>query len=649
MTRPEDEVAWRPSGYYRTESRLARFVDAHGYEGVEDLRPDTTEALAAFWERAVEDVGVVWETPYESVLDLSDGVPFARWFAGGELNATATLLDRWVEASPDRVAYIWESERGDRERVTYRELDARTNRLANALRASGVDPGDVVGIAFPLHPDAVVATLACLKVGAVQTHVFPGYGTRAIRERLADCGARTVIVADGYRRNGTTHDLLSKVREAVADLPTVERLVRYDHLGLDRGTPGPSEVSWRAFVDDQPAHAEATVVGAEDPALIAYTSGTTGAPKGTIQTQASLVACATKELRLQYDVGAGDVYLWVVDFGWIVVPLWLVCGAQALGATVVLLGGGLTHPSPDRVWDLVERHGVDVFGMSPTAVRQLRAATPAPRETHDLSSLRILGSTGEPWDLESWSWYFDAVGDGALPVINESGGTETAGALVGTTPLTPLKPGTLYGPAPGVPANVYDEDAPSREGYLVVEGSHPGFTRSLTGGDERYLAEYWSDFEDVWNQDDWVEIDDDGFWFVRGRADDTMNVAGRRITAPSLEAVVEDHPAVEAAAVVGVPDPVRGQVPVGFVALRDAAVDRVRLADEVDARLREDLGPMFALEALHVVEGFPRTQTGKLARSAIGRAYLGEDPGDPATLVDADVLATYPRRDAPAG
>ncbi len=644
MTRSEDEIAWRPYGYYRNKSNIARFMDRYGYEEYEELRPDTESEIATFWERAAEDIGIVWEEPYDEVLDTSDGPAFAEWFTGGRLNATATLLDRWVERTPDKPAYIWESETGERERVTYAELDERTNRMANALRSEGIGKGDVVAIVFPLHPNAFVAALACLKIGAIQTHVFPGYGASAIQERLADCDAQLVVTADGYHRAGSEIGLSEKVLEAASSVASIDRVVRDEIVGLDETQSSLPMSSYQAFTEDYGTAAEPTIVDSEDPALIAYTSGTTGTPKGTIQTQVSMLVSGSKELKYQYDVGDDEVYLWITDFGWIVVPVWLIGGAQSLGATTVLMDGSPTHPSDDRIWETVERHGVSLLGMSPTGARQLRERTPTPRENYDLSTLRILGSTAEPWDVETWNWYFDAVGGGHLPVINESGGTETAGGLLGVSPLTPIKPGTLWGPAPGIPANVYDEDGqPTDEGYLVIEGPIPGMTRSLTGGDERYLDVYWSDFDDVWNHDDWVDIDEDGFWFIRGRADDTMNVSGRRITAQTIEAIIEDHPAIDDSAVVGVSDPAKGEVPVAFVTLAEET-DQVALGAAVNDRISEDLGPMFKLDALHVVSGFPRTQTDKVARSAIAQVYEEGVTRDTSTFKDGDVLEAYPRR-----
>lgn len=638
-----DDIAWTPYGYYKTTSNLARFMDRYDFEEYDDLIPETDAEIAHFWECVFDHVDVVWEEAYDTVLDTSGGPQFATWFAGGTLNATASLLDRWAEKTPDALAYVWEGERGGTETLTYRSLARRTNRVANGLRAHGVGHGDVVAIVFPLHPNAIAAGLACLKIGAIQTHVFAGYGTAAIRDRLADSGADVVFIADGYSRDGAVIDLRSKIDDAVRDISDVETIVTYEHLGIEGTITATDGVSWEAFTSDHDPTAEATVVDAEDPALIAYSSGTTGTPKGTIHPQTSLLANGAKQVHLQFDVGGDDTFMWVTDFGWIVVPAWLMGGAQLVGATTVLPGGSPMYPNPNRLWELVERHEVTTLGIAPTGVRQLRQANEAPRKTHDLSSLRILGSTGEPWDEETWLWHFDAVGGGHLPVVNESGGTETCGGLLGVTPLTPLKPGTLYGPAPGVPANVYDADGrPSERGYLVVEGPVPGMTRSLTDGDDRYLDEYWSDFEGVWNHNDWVEIDEDGFWFITGRADDTMNVSGRRITAPTIEAVILEHPDVEDAAAVAVPHDVKGEVPVAFVTLSDGDVESIE--STINESIAAELGPMFTLEAVHVVSSIPRTQTGKKPRTLIERTYLGNPPEDTSSLDGGDVLSTYPRR-----
>lgn len=635
------DIAWEPHGYYKTKSHLARFMEAYGYESYEDLIPRTEDNIARFWADVVEDAGIVWDTDYDTVLDTSDGIPFTKWFVGGELNITQTILDKWVEQSPDRVMYYWENEHGKQEEHTFAEIANEVNVMANALRDHGIGPGDTVGLVFPLHPHGMIASLACLKIGAVQTQIFAGYGARAISERLEDCAAELLFIADGYYRGGEILDLRSKVDESL-DTTAVDTVVTDELVGLDGGITTAEEVRWPTFTAGAGPDAETEIVTPEDPAVIAYSSGTTGKPKGTIHTHTSMFV-GIKESKYQFDTGPGDVFSWVTDFGWVVVPVWMISGAPALGASVLLVGGAPDHPSADRLFELIDRYGVTTLGISPTGARGLRQANETPRADHDLSSLRVLGSTGEPWDRQTWRWFFEEFGGGHLPIMNISGGTELAGGITCPSPLTPLKPGTLWGPEIGVPTNVYGEDGqPADEGYLVVEGPMPGMTHSLTDGDERYLEEYWSDFDDAWNQNDWVEKDADGHWFITGRADDTMNVSGRRITAPELEGVLLEDPAITEAAVIGVADDRRGQVPVGFVVLADGTDDLTR--ESVNERITDTLGAPFRLAELHIVAAMPRTQTGKIPRGRIEMTYEGEPVDDVSTLENGEVLDGFPRR-----
>lgn len=638
---------WEPSGYYREESNVVSFMDDYGYDAHDDLIPDSEAELARIWEDMAEDVGIEWMTEYDSVLDTSDGVEFAHWFEGGRLNATETTLDKWVDAAPDRAMYRWVDETGDDASVSYREVSDRVGKLANALRDHGIEKGDVVGITFPMHPNGFVAAQACLRIGAVFTQIFPGYGPDAMGHRLDDAGAELVITVDGYRRNGEVNALAEKVGEAIEYAPDVSDVVCYAHAGSPTEIDGAAVHDWDAFVEGHETDCAPVAMASDDPALIAYSSGTTGTPKGTIHTHASLLVMGNKGAKYQFDVSEGDTFLWVTDYGWIIVPIWMVAGAPALGATTLLVEGAPFSPTEDRVWEVIEDHGVDVFGIAPTGARTLRQSNPTPREDFDLSTLRILGSTGEPWDEETWSWFLESVGDGEAPIINASGGTELAGAILSPTPDVPLKPGTLYGPAPGVAAEIYDESGePVDEGYLVVERPFPGMTHSLTSGDERYLNEYWETFDGVWNQNDWAERDEDGFWFITGRADDTMNIAGRRVTAPAIEEVLTGHPAVEGAAVVDVPDDTKGQVPVAFVTLSDPEADADRLEGDITDRVAEDLGAPFRPTAVHVVSNLPRTQTGKIPRDVLRDAYLDSALGNVSTLDNGEVLREFPRRDA---
>jgi len=635
------DVVWRPYGYYATRSNVAQFMQTYDVDAYGDLRPDTEEEIARFWDRVVEHLDIRWEQDYDQVLDTSAGTPFAKWFTDGTLNATRTLIDKWVQRTPEAPAYVWENEDGDSERMSYRVLQRRTDQFTNALRAHGVGKGDTVGIVFPLHPAAMVVSLACLKVGAVQTQVFPGYGAPAMADRLADSDATLVVTADGYKRDGSEVPLLDKVDTAISEAPSVETVVTYENRGLKGSISNTDETRWSEFIAGEAGPAEPEIVDSEDPALIAYSSGTTGKPKGTIHTQSSLLANGMKEAAYQFDCSPGDALCWVTDFGWVIVPGWMTCGAQGLGATTVLVGGSPVAPHDERLWDVVDRYSVTTLGMSPTGARLHREANPSPREDHSLASLRILGSTGEPWDIDTWQWYFESVGGAKLPIINDSGGTEACGGLLAPTPKTPLKPATLWGPAPGIPANVYDENGEqATEGYLVVEGPFVGMSRSLTDGNERYLDAYWRDFDGAWNQNDWVEIDDEGFWFVSGRADDTLNVSGRRVTAPELEGVVTSHPAIAEAAVIPVPDETRGQVPVAFVTCAEGRDPPADVTDSVNDIVSDELGAPFRLQTVHVVPALPRTQTGKIPRSVVEQSYLDRVPEDTSTLDGSDVLQT---------
>lgn len=632
-------IVWEPSQYPAEESSISAFMNEYGYESYSDLRPETEDEIAEYWDQIARDIGIVWERPYTEVLDTSDGVEYPEWFVNGRLNLVETVLDRWVDRTPDAAVYHWEDERGNRDTVTYEALADRVSRVANALRAADVGRGDRVGVVYPFQPTAFVIAIACCRIGAVFVPVFPGYGTTALSQRLADSEATTVFTTDGYYRDGSRLGLAEKVDRAIRETP-VETVIVEEHAGEPYEITAADSITFEAFVDGHDSEADPRIVDANEPAMIAYSSGTTGTPKGTIHTHSSLLVMGTKEVKHHFDLSRGDTQLWTTDFGWIIVPVWMISGAPAVGASTVLLEGS-PMATEDRVWRAIDRYDVTLLGTSPTGAKGFRSTTPDPRSAHDLDSLRALASTGEPWDDEAWQWFFESVGDGELPIINASGGTEFGGALLAPTPMTPLKPTTLYGPAPGIPANVYDENGETAdEGYLVCEGPVPGMTHSLTDGDDRYEEEYWSDFDGVWNQNDWVTIDDDGFWFVTGRADDTMNVAGRRITAPELEAAIEAVAAVDEAVIVPVPDDRKGQVPVAFVT---TSGDARNLEEVISEHVAENLGAPFRPDSIHAVSTIPRTQTGKIPRSVISSTYLGEQPDDLSTLEDGTALHEYPQ------
>src|SRR5437870_1981657 len=435
---------------------------AHGIASYDELVERSTGDIAWFWDAVVRDLGLEFFTPYEQVVDLSRGVPWATWFAGATLNLAHNCLDRWAERTPDALAVVWEgdegAEAGALRRVTYAELREMSDRLAHGLRSLGVGRGDAVGIFLPMAPETVAATMACAKIGAVYLPIFSGYAADAVATRLADAEAKVLITADGFPRRGKAVPM-KETADAAADMvPSVRRVVVWDRSGR-RELPwsGGRDVRWDELLAAQPARFETEPLDAEHPLFIAYTSGTTGRPKGSVHVHGGFLVKIAEEVAYQVDLHPGEVLHWATDLGWIMGP-WEIVGSLALGATVMLFEGAPTHPGADRLWSLVERHGVTALGVSPTLIRALIPHGTDPVRSHDLSSLRILASTGEPWDPASYGWLFEQAGEGRLPIINLSGGTEVGACFLSPTPICELKPLTLRGPALGMAVDVWGQD-----------------------------------------------------------------------------------------------------------------------------------------------------------------------------------------------
>ena len=638
---PVEGIAWQPTETYIAGSRLYRFMRQHGIESYAELVERAKDA-EWFWDAVVRDLELEWYVPYSHVLDLSHGLPWARWFVDGRFNYVHNALDKHAQ-SPRRhtLALIWEGEDGTVVRLTYRELQIETNRVANALRALGIGSGDRVGIFMPMIPETVIAVLACGKIGALYTPIFSGYGAVSIAARLHDCGARALITADGCYRRGKMVEMKATADAALGDAPSVEHQIVVRRIGSAIPWTGGRDHWWHDLVADQPHRCETERTAAEDPYMIIYTSGTTGRPKGTLHVHGGFPIKGAQDLAHCFDLQAGDVLFWFTDLGWMMGP-WAISGALLLGATLCIYEGTPDYPAADRLWSLVERHGISVFGISPTAIRSLIGHGVAPVRAHDLSSLRILGSSGETWDPESWQWFFNVVGGGRCPIINYSGGTEVSGGILGCTVLTPLKPCSFAGPIPGMDADVVDEaGTPVRGtvGELVVRNAWPGMTRGFWQDPERYLDTYWSRLPNVWVHGDWAEIDADGFWYIRGRSDDTIKVAGKRLGPAQAEAAALAHPAVAQAAAIGVPHPVKGESMVCFVVLHagEAASEELRAAimDTVTTQLGKALRP----EAVHFVHDLPRTRNAKIMRRVIRARFLNQPAlGDLSALENPDAV-----------
>ena len=635
-------IVWRPSQEYVERANVTRFMRTHGISTYEDLVARSVADIAWFWDAVVKDLGIEFFEPYERVVDTSGGVEWATWFGGGSVNLAHDCVDRWAARTPDAVAVVWEGEEGEARRVTYRELRELCDRLANGLASLGIQRGDAVGIFLPMSPEAVVAVMACAKLGAIWLPIFSGFGADAVAQRLRDARATLLITADGFPRRGKTIPMKEVADRAVADAPSVERLIVWSRLELaDVPWTAGRDVRWDELLAAHPASFDTRALDPEHPLFIAYTSGTTGRPKGAVHVHGGFLVKIAEEVAYQVDLHQGEVLFWVSDLGWIMGP-WEIVGATALGATVFLYDGAPNHPTPDRIWDMVERHGITTLGVSPTLIRALIPAGDEEVRKHDLSSLRILASTGEPWNPEPYRWFHEVVGGGRLPIINLSGGTEIGACFLSPLPINELKPCTLRGPALGMDVDVFGpegEPAPRGEvGELVCKQPWPAMTRGVWGDPERYLDTYWRRWPGVWWHGDWASVDQDGFWFLHGRSDDTISVAGKRLGPAEVESILTLHPAVAESAAVGIPDEVKGEAIWCFVVTKPGAGAGDGLAEELSTLVAEHLGKAFKPSRIVFVPELPKTRSAKIVRRAIRAAVAGEDPGDLSSLENPSAL-----------
>ena len=629
-------IVWSPSEDYVERANVTRLMRAHGIGSYEELVKRSQDDVEWFWEAVVRDLQIEFYEPFRQVLDQSEGKPWAKWFVGGRINLAHNCVDRWAERTPDKVAVIWEGEEATARRVTYRELHEMANRLAGALRELGVAAGDSVGIFLPMAPETVAATLACAKIGAIYLPIFSGYAADAVATRLQDAQAKVLITADGTTRRGKVVPMKEIAEEAVASCPSVQHLVVWARLGRsDLPWQHGRDHRWDDLLERQAASFETERLDPEHPLFIAYTSGTTGRPKGSVHVHGGLLVKLAEEVAYQADLHSEEILFWVTDLGWIMGP-WEIIGAGALGATVFLFDGAPNHPEPDRIWDMVERHQITTLGISPTLIRALIPAGDEMVTRHDLSSLRILGSTGEPWNPDPYLWFMNVVGGGRCPIINISGGTEVGACFLSPLPITDLKPCTLRGPALGMDVDVWDVEGrptgPGEVGELVCKKPWPGMTRGIWKDPDRYLATYWSRWPDVWVHGDWASRDEDGFWFLHGRSDDTMNVAGKRVGPAEVESALAHHSAVAESAAVGVPDEIKGEAIWCFVVVKPGSERNEGLASDLAGAVARHLGKAFKPSRIVFVDELPKTRSAKIVRRALRSLVMGKDPGDLSSL-----------------
>jgi acetyl-CoA synthetase len=642
-----------------SEERLfappARFIEqAHATQA---LYHEAERDRLAFWARQAR--ALEWIEPWSEVLEWTP--PHAKWFVGGKLNVAVNCVDRHLTGSRrNKAAIIWEGEPGDRQVLTYWELAREVNRCANALRRLGVGKGDRVAIYLPMVPQAAVAMLACARIGAIHTVVFGGFSSEALRDRINDAGAVVLITADGGYRRGQVVPLKRLADQALTGCPTVRNVIVVQRRPGSMGDESFANLKegrdhwWHALLDAESSESPAEPMDAEDELFILYTSGTTGKPKGVVHTTGGYLTQVAATSRYIFDLKDEDVFWCTADVGWVTGHSYIVYGPLANGATVLMYEGAPDWPERDRFWKIIARHGVTVFYTAPTAIRAFMKWGDHLPAQHDLSTLRLLGSVGEPINPEAWVWYHERIGGGRCPIVDTWWQTETGGIMITPLPgVISTKPGSATVPFPGIEAELVDAVGnPMKHGggFLTLSAPWPGMLRTIWGDDQRYQETYWSRFPGRYFAGDGAKLDEDGYWWILGRVDDVLNIAGHRIGTMEVESALVEHPAVAEAAVVGRHHELKGQAIAAFVTLKEGYEPSSELRDELRDHVSRKIGPIARPDDVLFVADLPKTRSGKIMRRLLQDIAEGRALGDTTTLADPTVMGQlkeqYDRADA---
>ncbi|KMJ56012.1 AMP-dependent synthetase [Bacillus sp. LL01] len=635
------KTVWHPTSEYIEKTRLYQWMKKLGDSDYDSFFNKTIEDVSWFWSEAEKELDIPWYKPYTKTLNDANGIEWPVWFENGSLNAAHLSIGKWAEDSnmAKKKALIWEGEDGKTRTFTFSDMQEEMDRVAAGLRKIGLRKGDVVGIYMPMLPETVIAMMAISKMGAVFAPVFSGYGAEAVATRLNAGEAKVLITADGFMRRGRAVMMKEEADRAAELSPSVEKVVVVRRLKANIEWNEIRDVDWQDMRNSE-SYEETEEMDSQDALMLLYTSGTTGKPKGAVHTHSGFPIKAAFDAGIGMDVKKEDVLFWYTDMGWMMGPF-LVYGGLVNGATILLYEGTPDFPKTDRIWELVGKHKVTHLGISPTLIRSLMGQDEENIDQHSLETLRVIGSTGEPWNPEPWMWLFERVGKKKIPIFNYSGGTEIAGGILGNVLVRPIGPITFNSPLPGMAANVYDPNGKSvtnEVGELVITKPWVGMTKGFWGDPERYLNAYWNRFDQTWVHGDWVIKDNEGQWTITGRSDDILNVAGKRLGPAEVESVLVAHEAVKEAGTIGIPDEVKGEAAICFVVLQKRLSKSDSLKHELLMLVSEKLGKALKPRDLYFVSDLPKTRNAKVMRRAIKTAYLGLEAGDLSALENPQVL-----------
>ena len=620
------------------ESNIYKFMKKHNVSSLEELSQKAKDDLEWFWKSVDSDIGIIWDKPYEKILDVSKGIAWAKWFINGKTNIYKSSVEKFAKLSPEKIAYYFESEDGALSQISYSKLDSKVSQLANGLKSLGVKKGDVIAIYLPMIEEAILSILAAAKIGAIQTVIFSGYSSESLHVRLQDCNAKILLISDGFYRKGKSISQKQSVETALKDTH-VEKTIVIPYKGIDKYFESDQIIFYDKLVSSQDNICKTEILDSEDPLFILYTSGTTGNPKGVVHTHGGFSVFAGYQSAYLIDTQAQDILFWPADIGWITGLVWNVYGLLMMGASSVIYDGALDFPTPNRIWKMLSDYNATIFGISPTAVRLFKKNNVEPLKLFNLDKIKNIPTTGEPLDEDSWWWLYEKVGNKKIPIMNLSGGTEIGGAMLSVFPGMKLKPSTVGIPIPGMNLDVVDDDQNStreHNGYLIIKSPWPAMTRGLLHDDKRYLETYWSRFENIWFHGDYVYVDKDNLWYMRGRTDDVINVSGHRMSTAEIEQIVISHKKISDAASISIPDDLTGEAIVVFI-VADDKFEKIS-SSEISDYISKKIGKLAKPKLIIQLSDLPKTRTGKIIRRLLRSKLLGTDLGDLSSIENPFIL-----------